>query len=418
MKRIIAVLLSVLLLLSLASCGGGKGGVNVTVSKVKTDSTLDGASYNACLQAATEVTMVPKVMATINEVRFAVGDSVKQGDVLIVLDQTDVLNQMNQAQAAYGVAKINYENAKGGSASSTRLKLQQAVDSARIGVDSATVAFNSAQSNYDKISYLVSIGEESNFNLQQAENSLNTARNALENAKNALKAAQDTYQLSDSTLIPESIAVASKQLDSAKASVSTAQSALNNTKLTAPISGVIAEIQATKGEMASAQSTKVTIIDPSSMDLVVSVTGSDMLSLQSGMQVPILVTDLPNPYTGTVLSISPSADATSGLFDVKIKLENPDGSLRAGMLATAQFSNPSDSSKLYVPQQSVVEENGTYYVYKITDNKTEKVTVTLGATKNLYVEIQSGLTMEDIVVVDGIDKVTENASVNIIKSIE
>lgn len=418
MKRLFTGILTLSLLFCLVSCSAGNDAVNVTVSKVKTDSTLDGSSYKAYLQAETEVTLVPKVTATINDVRFALGDHVKQGDVLIVLDQTDIANQMNQAQASYGVAKINYENAKGGSAASTRLKLQQAVDSAKVGLDSATVAYNTAQSNYDKVGYLVSIGEESNFNLQQAENSLNTARCALDNAKNALKAAEDTYGLSDSSLIPESIAVAEKQLESAKALVSTAQSSLNNTKIKAPINGVITDIEASKGEIANAQSTKVTIIDPSSMNLVVSVTGSDVLALQPGREVPVVLTDLPTPYTGTILTISPSANPETGLFDVKIKLDNAAGSLRAGMLATAQFSSSTDSSKRYVPQQSVIEENGAYFVYKVSDKTAEKVPVTIGASKNLYVEISSGLTDEDTVIVDGVDKVKEHSSVNIIKSVE
>lgn len=418
MKRLEVFLLTLVMLLVLTSCASNNGAVNVTASKVKSDSTLDGSSYSACLQAVSEVTVVPKVTATITGVNYKVGDQVRQGAILMTLDPSDIQNQYNQAKAAYSIAQTNYENAKNGAAASTTLKLQQAVDTAQIGVESATVAFNTAQSSYDKVNFQVSIGEASSYDLQQAESALKNAQCTLDTAKTNLKSAQDTLRLNENTLIPESITVAAKQVESAKASLATAQSSLNNTKISAPISGVISVINATTGELATAQTANVTVIDTSSMNLVISVTGSDVLLLQNGMSVPVTMNDVTKEYMGTILSVSPSADSKTGLFEVKINLDNSTGELRAGMLATARFNSGAETPALYVPQQSVLQENGEFYVYKVAEKGVEKTAVTLGANKNLYTEIKSGLSAEDTVVVDGVDKLNESSKVNVIKNIE
>jgi len=418
MKKFGTLFLIPAMLLILASCSSGGTAVNVTESKVKSDSLLSGSSYSACLQAVQEVTVVPKVTATITSVNFKVGDKVNAGDVLFTLDSSDVQNRYNQAKAAYDIAEITLNNTENGNAASALLKLQQAVDAAQLGLNSATIAYNTAKDNYDKVSYMESIGEASTFELQQAENTMNNAQCALDNAKEALESAQETLKINQNVLIPESIAAAEKQVESAKAALDTAQSALDDTQVAAPITGVVSVLNATAGEIASAQTSNVIIIDPSAMNLVISVTGGDVMNRHSGMPVRVTLDDVLKEYTGTITTISPSADSATGLFKVTIEIDNTAGDLRAGMLATAKFDDDGETPALYVPQQSVLEESGSSYVYKVNGSTVEKIPVTLGVQKNLYVEVTGGLTADNVVVVDGADKVSENSSISVIKSID
>lgn len=418
MKRFGALFLIPAMLITLTSCSSGGTAVNVTESKVKSDSLISSSSYSACLQAVQEVTVVPKVSATITNVNFKVGDKVNAGDVLFTLDSSDIQNKYNQAKAAYDIAEINLTNTKDGNAASALLKLQQAVDAAQLSLNSATIAHDTAKDNYDKVSYMESIGEASSFELQQAENTMNTAQCALDNAGEALESAQETQRINQNVLIPESISAAEKQVESAKAALDTAQSALDDTMVTSPIAGVISALNATAGESASAQTANATIIDPSAMNLVISVTGGDVLKLQTGMSVRVTLNDVLKEYTGTITTVAPSAEAATGLFKVTIQIDNTAGDLRSGMLATAQFDDGEEMPALYIPQQSVQEENGTFYVYKVNGSTVQKTQVTLGIQKNLYVEVESGLAAEDIVVVEGADKVSENSGINVIKSID
>lgn len=416
-KKYGALLLAPALLLSLAACSAGAAGVSVTASKVKSESLLSSSSYSAGLQAAREVTVAPKLSATISAVNFQVGDTVKAGDVVFTLDAADVENRYSQAKAAYDIAEINYSNTKNGNAASALLKLRQAVDAAKAGLDSATAAYNTAKGSYDKTSYMESIGEASAFELSQAENAMTSAQCAMNTAQVSLNAAQETLKINENTLIPESIAAAEKQVESAKAALDTAQSSLDDTLITAPIAGVISALEATAGETASPQTSKLTVIDPSSMELVVAVTGGNVIQLQNGMQAAVTINDLGKEYTGTIANLSPAANA-AGLFEVKITLDNTSGELRAGMLATVRFGETGGTPALYIPRQAVVEQDGSSFVYKLNGSTAEKAPVTLGEDKNLYVEVISGLTADDTVVVEGADRLGDGTAVNVIKSID
>jgi len=417
MKRYVTLLLTVTLVLAMSSCAQGSGTVSVTASLVKSDSLLSDSSYSARLQAVNEVTLIPKVSATIESVNFAVGDSVKKGDVIFTLDNTDTLNKVNQAKASYDIAAINYSNTKNGNAAATLLKLQQAVDSAQIGVDSANVAYDVAKNNFDKTNYLVTIGEVSTYDLEQTKDTMDNASCQLENAKLALKSAQETLNINNSTLIPSSITAAEKQVESAKAALDSVQSVLDDTQIISPITGVISILNATVGEMGTAQTSNVTIVDPSSMNLVISVTETDVSKLKTGMDVAVTLDSLLKDYKGTIKTISPAANTTTALFDITINIDNSAGDLKPGMTATAKFADSGETPTLYVPQKAVVNEDGRTYVYVVNGNTVKKTSVVIGESKNLYVEVTSGITAKDTIVVDGADKVIDGGKINILKSV-
>jgi multidrug efflux pump subunit AcrA (membrane-fusion protein) len=416
-KIITALVLAMIALFTLTSCKSSGSGVSVTAYKVKADSTLGSTSYSSRLKAAKDVTVVPLVSARVTAVNFEVGASVKKGDVIFTLDDSDYRNRYSQAKAAYDISVINYQNSKNGNAGSTLLKLQQAVDAASIGVESATVAFSSAKNNYERISYMVSIGEDTAFNQQQAKNTMDNAALSLNSAKVNLTAAQQNLDISKNSLIPESIAAAEKQVESARAALDTAQTALDYTKILSPITGVIASLNAEVGELASPNGTNVTIIDPSSLDLVISVTDRDVLKLKEGLDVGITLDGISKSYKGVIKTIAPSAKEATALFEVTVRTDNASSELRAGMMASAQLSAQNTATALYVPKLSVVSEGSNSYVYLISGSSVKKVPVTLGAARDLYVELKNGVSADSTVVAEGADKLKDGDIVSILKSI-
>jgi len=455
MKKWSALLLAACMILSLAACSSSDGQISVTTAKVKTGAVLSDSSYSGELKPSAEVTVVPKLSAVIETVNYDVGDTVNAGDVIVTLDSSDVQDQVKQAQAAYDTAQAAYESTAGGNTASTQLKLQQAVQSAQTEYDNALTSYNTvkansdsgadiaqaqlsvdnAQASYDKIAYLVSIGEESDYSLQQAKLTLDTAQSALTNAKtssqtnldtaqyhltsaqNALTAAQQNLQVNVNSVLPESAASAQQQVESAKVSLDIATSALDDTQIVAPSSGIISAINATVGEMASPQTTSVTIIDQSTIDFVISVTESDVVQITQGMEVGVRLDGVGDSRTGTVKTVDPSADETTGLFDVTITMDNSDGSLKNGMTATAVFSDDATRA-IYIPKDAVIHDDSGDYVYKMSGQTVQKTQVTLGQEKNLYIQVTDGLTEDDSVVVDGLAKVTDGGTVKIVKNVE
>lgn len=415
-KKIAALLLSLAALITLASCKSS-GGVGVTAYKVSTTSSKASASYSSRLRAVKDITLVPMVSAKITSVNFEVGVKVKKGDVIVVLDDTDYKNRYNQAKAAYDIAVINYENAKNGNSASTLLKLQQAVDASAIAVDSATVAYNTAKNNYDRITYMVSIGEDTKFNEQQAKNTLDNASLQLNNAKVSLTAAQQNLDISKNSLIPEGINAAEKQVLSAKAALDTAQTSLDYTKIVSPIDGVISSLNAKAGELAAPAGTNVTIIDDSSLDLVIAVTDRDVIKLKEGLEAGVTLDGISKSYKGVIKTVAPAAKESTALFDVTVRLDNANSELRAGMMATAQLGASDSATALYVPKLSVISDGGNSYVYLISGSSVKKTPVTLGAGRDLYIELKGGVPSGSLVVAEGADRLKDGDTVNVLKSV-
>ena len=111
-KRIIAVCLILVSAMSLSGCGGGKGGmppmgeeggnqqVAITVS-TNTISPLTIEQYvtvSSKVSSDNEVSVMPKVSGTVKKVNVSLGDTVKAGDVLFEIDDSDLKLQVKQAQ--------------------------------------------------------------------------------------------------------------------------------------------------------------------------------------------------------------------------------------------------------------------------------------------------------------------------------
>jgi RND family efflux transporter MFP subunit len=64
------------------------------------------------------------------------------------------------------------------------------------------------------------------------------------------------------------------------------------------------------------------------------------------------------PFTGTITEISPAADLRTGLFGLKVLIQNPDGVIKPGMFAEADLVKDSKKDALYLPSAAVLSKNG------------------------------------------------------------
>jgi multidrug efflux pump subunit AcrA (membrane-fusion protein) len=87
-----------------------------------------------------------------------------------------------------------------------------------------------------------------------------------------------------------------------------------------------------------------------------------------------------------------------------------------GMVTNVTLINLNENNNLLIPSESVFEENGTSYIYAINGNTLSKRTVTVGQSKNQYVEIKDGLSQDDQIVVEGSSNMKDNGRFNIVKS--
>lgn len=338
----------------------------------------------------TEVDLSFKMGGSIEQLSVAEGDEVKAGQLVATLSSDELLAKKEQAQAAYQLAQVKLEQAKKGvaltdSSSSAQVDQAQAVvASAKAQLDAnkngarqeeisqlkaklqaAQTSNEIAAANLDRMQKLLVEGAVPQVKVEEAQMQYEKAQAELKAADEQLKMAQsgarreqvDASQAQlDQAKAAYDQAVASrgqvglKQLDvkSAEAGVQQAKGALdeieaylNNTKLTAPVDGIVKSIAVQKGELVAQGFTVATIQVKADNYVKFYVNEYALANLKTGDSVKLSVPALKQEVEGKVVTIAPAADfavkkATQELGDrdiraFAVKIIVSDANIRPGL---------------------------------------------------------------------------------------
>jgi membrane fusion protein (multidrug efflux system) len=120
------------------------------------------------------------------------------------------------------------------------------------------------------------------------------------------------------------------------------------------------------------------------------------------------------PHRGVIVTVNRQIDPTTGTIQVQALAPNPDGLLRPGQYARARIRRTeAGHDELVVPERALISVQGTYSLAVVgPDNKVQLRKVELGpASKGLQI-ITKGVAEGDRIVVDGVQKVTDGATVD------
>jgi len=177
----------------------------------------------------------------------------------------------------------------------------------------------------------------------------------------------------------------------AQAALSQARTSLDYTRIRAPFDGVVTEKKADSGTLASPGMSIFTVEDVRRYRLEATVNENDLRYVRTGQQVAVVVDVLDNlGLKGKVVQIVPAADVASRTFLVKIELPT-DSRLRSGLFGRAQFSR-GERPALLIPRWAVVERGQLQGIYVLDQNKVAGLRyITLGKPSGADVEVLSGL---------------------------
>lgn len=203
-------------------------------------------------------------------------------------------------------------------------------------------------------------------------------------------------------------------LEKAKADYIKVKKALDNTSITAPISGVINQKFITEGQFLSAGMRVCEIVDNHQLKLHVKVDGNDIYNIKNGEQVKVIVPVFPDrTFTGKVTAIAVKADKTMN-FDVEITLDNTEGiALKSGLYAEVNFPVQSKKS-LVIRKESIIGSMEKPQVFVIENQKAILKDIITGISNNEYVQVISGLKEGDQVIYSGQLNLSGNEQVKII----
>ena len=164
--------------------------------------------------------------------------------------------------------------------------------------------------------------------------------------------------------------------ETAKSQLDMAKSAMAETVLTAPISGVISKRGIEPGERVTGEMTVFTILDPTSLEVVVPVAAERVTELKMGQQAKFQLDGSGATVVGALSRIIPSTGSAARTVETRFSLPAasgvPTGAFLSGQLALAQSTAP-----IAIPRVAVKTDINGKYVWIVQDNKAQKVRVKL-----------------------------------------
>jgi len=195
------------------------------------------------------------------------------------------------------------------------------------------------------------------------------------------------------------VTAARAQLATAQAQLASAEKQSANTRIAAPFAGIVSARSVSAGDVVSAGTALITVVDPSTMRLEASVPADALAAVRLGAPVDFTVTGYPNRhFTGRVTRINPIADPATRQVRIIASLPNNGGTLVGGLFAEGRVSSESHRAPI-VPQSAVDERGLRPSVVQLKGGRTAKAEVTLGLrdAASETVEITQGLTPGDTV---------------------
>ena len=228
---------------------------------------------------------------------------------------------------------------------------------------------------------------------------LDNARAALQTAQSDLKRFESAYQTGGVTA--QQLEQARLQLKNAQANFNSASIISGDTSVRSKISGIVSSKEVEEGTLVNPGQPLFNIVNINLLKLKITVDEAQVGSLKVGDIVKVKPSSSAEVIEGKVTFIAPKSNGALK-FPIEIVVPNTNHKLKAGMYATAQFGKSNEQSTvLVVPHSAFVGSVSQNKIFKIENGKAILLTVKSGRNFGDKVEIISGLSAGDQVVISG-----------------
>ena len=313
-----------------------------------------------------QIDIATKYGGRVKTIRVQLGQEVKQGEVLLVLDTKELDIQIAEAQAVLDGAYADM--VEGGASFSANY-------------DKAQSDYKMSVSNYERYKRLYTRGAVSKVALETVEQQMNAAKAVLDSMTNQFIAGK-------------AASVMSKQAnrDKAKASLDALLAQKDEMSLKAPRDGIVGYRSAEEGSLVTTGQKLLAVVDNRSLfvDCTVSEQDIGFLSLQKG--VDVFIEAAGQQAKADIIYISPAMDNATQSFAVRLLITGQtDGgsSLKAGLFAKTEIPILLKPNALFVPKEAILYQAGKTKVFLIDEqNKAKEQFVTTGLKNDVMVEIE------------------------------
>lgn len=338
-----------------------------TVSPIKEDLEIR-LSFTADVTPNQVVNLFSRVDGYIAKLHADKGDFVKRGQLLIEIDHTDYQHAVDQAKANLAAAHA-------------KVAQQQA-------------ALRHATLTLDRMKALI----KNQFVSQQD----------LDNAQVTFDAA---------VAVLESLRAQVTQMEVALAQ---AETNLAYSYIRAPFAGYVAErnldtgayVTGTTASTSTMSRGILSVHDINTVRVLIEVVEKDIPLITIGQKAELRAEAYPDQvFEGTVTRVVQALNRATRTMTVEIDLPNKDRRLKGGMFARVEVLVGIHRDAVQIPIDAVSRLEEAQYVFVVRDGKAQRVNVEIGTRKENHVEIVTGLSGDEVVIVSGKDLVRDGTPV-------
>ena len=404
------------------------------------------------VQPVQSVNISPKSPGLLAYLNVEQGDTVKQGQIIARMDNSEIKMRILQYQANLAQAKAQLAESEAGSRpeeiAQAKARVDQAqaqlaiirdgnrlqeIQQAQAQVDSAKASVALTQSRVKRYQDLAKDGAISQDSLEQYVSENSKAKANLEEAQrrlSLLKVGNRNQDIQKQAAIvnqekeglrklengnrPQEIARLKAAVASAEAQLKQQQVQLEDTIIRAPFSGIVTQRYATVGgyvspaisasSNASATSTSIVAL-AKGLEVLANVPEVDISQIKQQQKVEITIDAYPEEvFQGQVRLIAPEAvvDQNVTSFQVRVAINTGAEKLRSGMnVSEVTFLGNNIKDALLIPQELIVTRKGKTGVWLLGEkNKPQFRLVTIGANIDNQIQVLDGLKAGDRVFID------------------
>ena len=205
---------------------------------------------------------------------------------------------------------------------------------------------------------------------------------------------------------------AENNLRVAEAAVALVEARLAKTEIRAPFTGVIGLRSVSIGDYVKEGAD---IVNLESIDLLkvdFRVPEVYMRQVKAGQPLQVALDAYPGKtFEGRVFAVNPLLDAAGRAVVIRAQVKNADASLRPGMFARVRLITSESADSLVVPEQALVPQGSEQFVFKVVDGRAVRAKVEVGQRRDGKVEMVSGVTAGEVVVISGQQRLRDGVPV-------
>ncbi len=337
------------------------------------------------------IAMKAEVGGTVKNLHAAEGRHVREGDLLVELDDREyrLALEREEAQRLRYLSELFLER----QFSVTEEPPSQAMKD--------KVA--KAQADYDRVAEGFKNGVVSQADYEQAQAALELALIEAGSKKDEVQAA-------------------TKGLTQAEVAVKMARLNLEKTRIRAPFAGIITDLKISPKERIEGGRELFTLVDISRIKVKAKVLESEVGKVVAGREVDLRFSAFPDrTFRGRIEAVSPVINAEDKTCAVHISMDNPSEEIKPGMHAEVEFPTDIYKDRLLVPQEAVLVRGGRKLVFAVEGDTAKWRYIEVGLENERFAEVLPGrepgwgVSAGDTIIVEGHGTLAHDTKVSIVQ---